>query len=144
LPDLDFDYYECNVEPILDRGCAHQACHGTEEDRALRIYARGRLRIRGETWIEPAPIGGCGGRGTPKPSEECIGSIECYCWTLPHSAAEWRRNFDSARAFALAADGAELDDMRASELLRQPEIGGGFSHQNIHFWRPSDPDYQTI
>ena len=41
-------------------------------------------------------------------------------------------------------DGTLLADMTRSELLRQPEIGGGFAHQDIHFWRPGDPDYQAI
>src|SRR4029077_19745773 len=44
LPALDFNYYQCNVEPILDRGCAMMGCHGTERGRQLRLYARGRLR----------------------------------------------------------------------------------------------------
>lgn len=140
LPALDFQFYECNVEPILDRGCAQLACHGSETGRALRVYARGRHRIAGETFIEP----GCLSAGTPHPSEECEGSIECRCWTLPHSAAEWRRNFDSARGFALDATGAPLSDATTSELLTQPLTGGGLAHAGIKFWRAGDPDYQTI
>src|SRR5262245_47161391 len=67
LPALDLDYYKCKVEPIFDRGCAHIGCHGTEQGRALRTYARGRLRITGETWIEPD----CLKDGTPFQSETC-------------------------------------------------------------------------
>ncbi len=61
-----------------------------------------------------------------------------------HTPREWTRNFDSARGFALGDDGLVWADVTRSELLRQPEIGGGFTHQNVHFWRPGDPDYDTI
>ncbi len=140
LPALDRDYFECNVFPIWARSCGFLGCHGTETTRALRIYARGRHRHSGETWIE----NGCLSAGTARPSDACEGSIECYCWTLPLSATEASRNFDAARGLALGADGQPLSDVTTSELLTQPLIGGGFSHQNVHFWRPTDPDYQTI
>jgi hypothetical protein len=141
LPKLDLDYYKCNVEPIFNRGCAHQGCHGTEQGRAFRTYARGRLRITGETWTEP----GCLKPGTMWPSEECIGSIECRCWTLPHSAAEWQRNYDSARGFALDAKGAPIpagmEDQ--SELIAQPIVGGK-AHVGVHLFAAGDPDYVTL
>jgi hypothetical protein len=140
LPALDFQFYECNVEPIFDRGCAQLACHGTETGRALRVYARGRHRIAGDTFIEP----GCLAAGTPHPSDECEGSVECRCWTLPHTAVEWRRNYDSARGFALDASGVPLADMTTSELLTEPLIGGGLPHASIKFWRATDTDYATI
>ena len=44
LPNLDMDYYKCQVEPIVDRLCAHMGCHGTEQGRLYRVYARCRLR----------------------------------------------------------------------------------------------------
>ncbi len=141
LPGLDYNYYQCQVEPVFDLKCGQLACHGTEEERALRIYSRGRLRITGETWIEP----GCLSAGTPKPSENCIGSIECYCWTLPHSENEWRRNYDSARGFALDNNGnqipAGMED--TSELLIQPVVGGR-PHTGIHVFRQGDADYDAI
>ncbi len=141
LPALDFDYYKCKVEPIFDRGCAQLACHGTEEGRALRIYARGRLRITGETWIEP----GCLKQGTPLQSETCIGSIECACWTLPHSDSEWQRNFDAARGFALDAAGAPLPAgmESSSDLVAQP-VFGGKAHAGVHLFHTDDPDYTTL
>ncbi len=156
LPALDFEFYECDVEPILDRSCAHLGCHGTEEGRALRTYARGRHRITvDDCSIDPSEclheLRSC--LSDPSilvPPQNCIGSIECQCWGLPHTPREWRLNFDSARGFALAADGTPLSDMTQSELLRQPEIGAGFPHQGVHFWNPSDPsnpnnaDYNAI
>jgi hypothetical protein len=140
LPALDFDFYECNVEPILDRGCAQLGCHGAETGRALRVYARGRHRVIGETFVEP----GCLSAGSMHPSEACEGSVECRCWTLPHTATEWRRNYDAARGLALDASGALRSDMTTSELLTQPLIGGGLPHASIKFWRAGDPDYQTL
>jgi hypothetical protein len=126
----------------MDRSCAQLACHGTETDRALRIYARGRLRVTGETFVEP----GCLMAGTPHPSEECIGSIECRCWTLPHTASEWRRNYDSARGFGLAADGSPLaaGSEASSELIQQPLIGGGYAHAGIHMFADGSPEYLTL
>lgn len=141
LPALDLDFYKCNVEPIFNRGCAHMGCHGTETGRALRLYARGRLRITGEIWIEP----GCLKAGSPVNSENCIGSIECACWTLPHSATEWRRNFDASRGFGLDAAGkpipAGMED--TSELIAQPIVGGK-AHAGVHLFTNGSADHQTL
>lgn len=141
LPALDMDYYRCNVEPIMDQKCAHLGCHGQETGRALRIYARGRLRITGETFIEP----GCLSAGTPKASETCTGSIECVCWSIPHHPKEDRANYDSARGFALYPDGTPIAaaDMDESEMLLQPRVGGK-PHVDVHVFSMGDNDYTTI
>ncbi|MGE0791407.1 MAG: hypothetical protein AB7S26_37375 [Sandaracinaceae bacterium] len=149
LPALDRDFYECNVEPILDRGCAQLACHGTENGRALRVYHRGRLRITTVPSDPPSEqlheLSGClGNPSVITAPQDCIGSLECECWQLPHTPRERIRNFDAARGFGLDSAGTPLTDQADSELLTQPEIGGGFPHQNIHFWSSSDADYQTI
>ena len=140
LPALDPEYYECNVEPIVAKNCSQLGCHGTEEGRAYRVYARGRLRISGLTVIEP----GCLSAGTPHPSERCIGSIECLCWTLPAFMGERRRSYDSARGFALDPSGVTLTDLADSEFLAQPLVGGGFAHAGIHMWRAGDGEYTTV
>lgn len=141
LPALDLDFYKCNVEPIFDRGCALLGCHGTELGRALRTYARGRLRHTGETWIEP----GCLKPGTPFQSDVCIGSIECGCFTLPHSDIEWRKNYDAARGFGLDPQGAPIpagmEDK--SELIAQP-ITGGKAHAGVHLFKSGDADHKTL
>lgn len=141
LPALDFDYYKCNVEPIFDRGCAMLGCHGKETERALRIYARGRLRITGDTLIEPD----CLMAGTMKPSESCIGSIECACWTVPHTTNEWRRNFDAARGFGLDAAGNPIPagNEDTSDLIAQPIVGGK-AHAGVHLFKDGDPDHTTL
>ena len=140
LPALDPEYYECNVEPVLIAGCAQLGCHGTETGRGYRIYARGRLRVSGQTMIEP----GCLQAGTPHPSEECIGSVECRCWTLPQLPMERLRSFDAARGFALTEDGARLADTAESQLLRQPMTGGGYPHAGVFLWSQGDPNYTAV
>lgn len=141
LPALDFDYYKCQVEPIFDRGCSQLGCHGAENGRALRTYSRGRLRITGETWYEP----NCLSTGQPRQSEDCTGSIECVCWSIPHSPAEWRKNYDAARGFGLQNDGTPwaVGDLADSELLIQP-VYGGKPHANVHLFNAGDADYNTI
>lgn len=141
LPALDFNFYKCNVEPVMDQKCSQLACHGTEQGRALRIYARGRHRID-EDVIEP----GCLSAGTVKNlADVCIGSIECACWSLPHTDTEWRMNFDSARGFGLNPDGTAIPAgmESTSDLLAQPVVGGK-AHTGIHVFREGDPDYQAI
>jgi hypothetical protein len=141
LPTLDLNFYKCNVEPIFDNKCSQLACHGTETQRALRIYSRGRLRNAAETFTET----GCLAAGTKKPAAECIGSIECICWTGTHSPTEWQRNYDSARSFALDSNGQRIAQGTedTSDLLGQPVIGGK-AHTGIHVFRKTDADYMTI
>jgi hypothetical protein len=143
LPALDYNYYQCNVEPIMDWGCSMLGCHGTEQGRGLRIYARGRLRIAGETLAGSA---GCFQGGQTFASETCTGSIECHCFIEPHLDAEWRANYDAARGFALRADGTVIQPgaEEESELLAQPLIGGGFAHAGIHMFQRGDARYNTI
>lgn len=141
LPALDPQAYECDVEPVLTRNCSMLGCHGTETGRAYRIYARGRLRITGQTITEP---GSCSGAGMQHPSEMCIGGIECRCWTVPQLPDERRRSFDAARGFALDATGAPLADMAESELLRQPQAGGGFAHAGMVMWSAGDSEYTAV
>jgi hypothetical protein len=141
LPKLDVDYYKCNVEPILDRGCALMGCHGTETGRALRVYARGRLRHAGEMLVET----GCLAVGTLRPSEKCTGSIECICATGPHTPTEWSRNFDAARGLGLDAGGkpipAGMED--TSDLIAQPIVGGK-AHAGVHLFKSGDPEHTTF
>ena len=141
LPALDFNYFQCNVEPIFARGCSQLGCHGTEEGRGLKLYSRCRLRVSGEIWYEP----GCLSQGTPRNSEDCTGSIECVCWSIPHSPSEWRSNYDSARGFAVKDDGTLWDaaDLGDSELLIQPVVGGK-PHANVHLFTEGDADYTFI
>ncbi len=141
LPDLDPEFYECEVEPILQRSCAQLACHGTETGRPLRLYARGRLRVMGETIAEhPEFPGFC----PPRSSDGCIGSLDCNCANPAMLPVERRRSFDSARGFALEADGTPFADSSNSELVQQPALGGGFPHAGLHFWADDDPEPRRI
>jgi hypothetical protein len=139
LPALDPEYYECEVEPIVTHGCSMLGCHGSES-RAYRLYARGRLRISGETITE----NGCLSQGTMYPSQNCIGSIECKCWTVPLLDIERQASFDSARGFALGDDGQPLADMSQSQLLAQPQVGGSYAHAGVHWWSTGDADYMKV
>ncbi len=140
LLPLDFDFYQCSVEPVLDKFCAQMGCHGTETGRALRIYARGKLRHAGENWT----YDGCLQTNVHITSDSCIGSVECGCYLLPHSDTEWQRNYDAARAFALDATGTKLANMDNSELLKQPVRDGGLAHAGIHIFTKAGADYATI
>ncbi len=154
LPALDENFYRCQVEPVLDRLCAQLGCHGVEPNlgagepgRALRTYHRGRLRVTGE--MLPGAVG-CLNQ-PDQPSEGCIGSIECACWTAPHTATEWQRNFDAARGFALdPVAGTALADMTQSEMVTQPDKVGGLPHAGIKIWDSGNTsmatyaDYQTL
>lgn len=139
LPALDLNYYKCNVEPIVDHKCSQLGCHGTEEGRAYRIYARGRLRLAGGSLSEPQY---CQGQATS--ADLCSGSASCGC-RAQHTPEEWQRNYDSARSFALDANlqpiAAGQED--TSELIAQPIVGGK-AHAGIHLFRDGDSDHTTL
>jgi len=141
LPALDENFYRCNVEPIMDLKCSMLGCHGKEQGRALRIYARGRLRVTGELLTDTNNA--CLAQGQMFPTENCIGSIECRCYFAPHTATEWRRNFDGARAFALDAAGSPVATPDDSDLIAQPIVGGK-AHAGIHLFRRDDADHDAI
>jgi len=136
LPHLDVNYFECKVEPILDKKCGMLGCHGTETGRALRVYARARLRHAGETLSDPA---NCGGSAS---SASCTAGNSCPCGAK-HTATEWQRNYDAARGFALDAMGTPIADEHTSDLIQQPVVGGK-SHAGIHLFTSTDPEDATI
>lgn len=45
--ELDFAFYRCEVQPVLDGRCSTPLCHG-DPDRALAVYARNRHRLSGD------------------------------------------------------------------------------------------------
>jgi hypothetical protein len=136
LPHLDVNFFECNVEPILDKKCGMLGCHGTETGRALRVYAKARLRHAGETLVHTS---GCPGSAS---SASCDGSNSCPC-DAPHTATEWQRNYDAARGFALDAMGNAIADEHTSDLIQQP-VTGGKSHAGIHLFNATDPEDATL
>jgi hypothetical protein len=139
LPALDLDYFKCNVEPILDRKCSMLGCHGTEQGRALRVYARGRKRLAGQMLSNPP----CGGAAST-PSDGCDGSNQCLC-AAPHTEAEWRKNYDAARGFAIDSVGKPYpaNKIDKSDLLAQPVVGGE-AHAGIHLFDKSGSEYATL
>ena len=138
LPALDENFFLCNVQPVLDRKCSQLGCHGTEEGRALRLYARGRLRNAGEK-LTPPPT--C---PQPATADECTGSVICKC-RGPKTTIERRRNYDNARAFALDTKGNPIPagSEDTSELIAQPVVGGK-AHAGIHLFHSDDAEAQVI
>jgi hypothetical protein len=63
---------------------------------------------------------------------------------LPQFVTERRLSFDSARGFALDASGVRLADMAESQLLKQPQSGGGYPHAGVFLWSLGDPDYTAV
>jgi hypothetical protein len=61
----------------------------------------------------------------------------CEGW-LPHTATEWKKNFDSARSFMI--DVTNPDD---SLMLRMPTVGG-LPHIDIKLFTAADPAYAKI
>jgi MYXO-CTERM domain-containing protein len=135
LPALDLEYYKCRVSPIVQRGCGQLACHGTETERAFRLYTRGRLRNKQMVF----PVNTCLENPNVKVDLQVRGSgtVMCEGWSA-HTPEEWKKNFDSARSFMLGVE--RPDD---SLLLREP-AQGGLPHAQGKLFAAGDPDYQTI
>jgi hypothetical protein len=145
LPNLDFDFYKCKVEPIFDRDCAFLGCHGTEVERLFKLYARGRLRhsemvLGAPTCPNPSTL-----RDLSKAPSDVngmdqaggTGTVMCLGWSK-HTDAEWQSNYDNARSFMVG-----LTNPDDSELLSQP-VYGGQPHTGVHLFAKTDQDYQTI
>lgn len=136
LPDLDFDFYKCKVEPIFDRGCSMMGCHGKTVERDFRIFARGRKRNdQNVSQVPTCPIG-------PQQvnlDKDGTGTVMCVGWS-PHTKEEWQQNYDNARAFMIGIPANQADQ---SDLLAQPTVGGKV-HSGVHLFKVGDPDYQTI
>jgi hypothetical protein len=139
LPALDVGYFTCNVMPILAAKCSMLGCHGTEQGRALRIYARARKRLAGQLLTNPA----CGGTAST-PSDGCDGADSCLC-VGPLTDTEQRKNYDAARGFDLDSLGKPLlsTKLAKSDLVAQPVVGGK-DHGGIHLFNKTDADYATI
>jgi hypothetical protein len=134
LPNLDLDYYQCRVEPILDRNCAMLGCHGTEIGRPFKLYARGRLRH--SEMVPGAPT--CPDSSTMRDlAKEGTGTAMCLGWSK-HTPTEWQQNYDNARSFMVGL--SSPDD---SDLLAQVRYGGK-AHTGVHFFNKTDSDYTTI
>ena len=134
LPALDMEMFKCDVQPILQRDCSMMGCHGTTTGRPFRTYARGRLRNDEIVTRVPSCLPST---GQVNLNEAGTGTIMCEGW-LPHTAAEWKKNFDSARSFML--DVTNPDD---SLMLRMPTVGG-LPHIDIKLFTTADPAYAKI
>ena len=117
---LDFNYFACNVQPIVVAHCSMSACHGNGA-HPLRLYSPGRLRLVADGQPQPATL-----------SER----------DAPLRNAEARANFAAAQALSSVTDPPE-----ASPLLRKPLapfLGGGAHAGGIVFRSVDDPRYATL
>ncbi len=131
LPPLDLPYFQCEVQPVLERGCGQLGCHGTETGRAFRLYARGRLR-------HSEQVPSCTGAGTRDLAIEGTGTVQCL-GASRLTPTEWRMNFDNARAFSLGV-GNVVDN----ELLTQPQQGNARAHASVKLFMLDDPSYTKV
>lgn len=127
VPALDFGYFVCAVQPILDRECSAPACHGTPA-RGLQLLSPSRMRIASEYQVARADLS----------SEEIELGI--------HPAltdAELSFNYEQCRAFALVHDAGET-----SQLLSRPlaVAAGGLYHEarGDIFASRDDARYRTL
>lgn len=127
LPALDFGFFVCAVQPILDRECATPACHGNPA-RGLQVLSSSRMRIAGEYQRARADLG----------AEE----IELGM----HPAltdVELSFNYEQCRAFALPRGAGGT-----SQLLSRPlaVAAGGVYHDERGdiFASADDPSYRTL
>jgi hypothetical protein len=132
LADLDYEFYRCNVEPILDRSCSMLACHG-KLSQPFHVFARGRLRND-----EMVPqVNTCLSPGQPvNLNAEGTGTVMCVGWSA-HTTAEWQSNFKSARS--LMTIGMAPDE---SLLLRKPS--GAVTHGGPVILKNGGADYAMI
>lgn len=135
LPSLDLNFYKCRVQPVVDLSCAMIGCHGKEQGRPYKVYARARLRSD-----EPVCGGICNQDCSVMVSAQVVSSANHHCsGRAPLTTREWTNNFDSARATLLGVTAAE------ATLLTQPLSGSAFAHAGVKvFGDSTDPRYQTL
>jgi hypothetical protein len=103
---LDYNFFVCNVQPVLMRRCSYLACHGTAQ-HALRLYSPGKLRLTDD--------------GTRNTRDSGL------------SADEVQLNYRAASGMVLTATPAQRaqPDVQAVLLLGKPlarRAGGGEHH----------------
>lgn len=76
-PDVDPQFFRCEVQPVLAARCAFTDCHGTL-DRALPLYAEQRLRLD-LPWPEYE---------TPLTGEELTANYQAVLGFLAHTPSE--------------------------------------------------------
>jgi len=119
LPDVDYGFFVKSVQPILERRCAHFACHGSL-DRSYQVYAEARLREIPD----------------PRPLTEAV---------RPLTETELERNFRMTAGLLYGLSDPE-DSLLFSKPLENGTRHGGstiFGGPDVFLGR-EDVDYQTL
>ncbi len=118
LPDVDPQFFRCNVQPVLAARCSFMDCHGNAE-RPLSLYAEQRYRL-GIDWVD---------------------------FETPLTGEELAANFDTVRSFiARGANEPQLLsekplDTRAGGLYHQGK--GDYGPDDV-FLSTDDPGYVLL
>jgi hypothetical protein len=137
LPALNYNYFRCQVQPVLAQSCAMIGCHGDPAARPYSVFARGRNRIH-ETVTLSWP--GCLVT-TPQTFDvydRARATVQCW-GNMALTQKEWTSNFDQSRVLAIGTT-----DPSQSELLAQPLIGSSFAHAGMKVFSPGQPAYTAI
>lgn len=117
LQPLDWNYFRCEVEPVLLKRCAFAACHGSR-DRPLRLYAPHRLRANSARVLRAGQL----------------------------SDEEHLANFDMAQAFAREVDGTVLLLRKPLATVADGyfHLGADLFAGGDSFMSTSEPSYQVL
>jgi hypothetical protein len=115
---LDRKYFECQVQPVLDKSCSQNACHG-DARRPFHVFARNRMRVVGTNVQRDLPL----------------------------STEELDANFTNALGFASPDDPPKswllmkpLDERAGGYFHRGQDLFGG----DDVFVSTDDPDYERL
>src|SRR5207237_583328 len=117
LAALDRAFFDCEVQPILDRKCAFLACHGNRQ-QPLRLYSMGKLRSIENPTLEQRS-------------------------NTPLTDDERAANYESTRAIALST---VTQGQSFSLLILKPldTSGNGAAHVGGRLFDPEAPDLLTL
>jgi hypothetical protein len=131
LPNLNYNYFRCQVYPVLAASCSMIGCHG-DPQRPYFIYARGRMRIH-ETVTMTWP--GCL-VNTPQTFDvydRATATVQCW-GNMALRPGEWSNDFNMSRAAAMD-----------NQLLDQPNSDvAGYAHSGMKVWDSNAQAFRVI
>ncbi len=126
-PDLSFDTFACEVQPVLAKSCSAPACHGSSA-RHFKVVAPARMRLSDQYLVARAAL-------DPALVEDGVHP--------PLTDVELRFNYQQAMGFSRAGE-----PIAANQLLSRPLAvsAGGLRHAPAAdvFIARTDPGFQAI